>query len=123
MATNIMTATVGTIPATFSKPRRAPRFLLVDTAYFGEARAQGTNRARTNDVSLNGCYLETMNSLPVGTLIRVRLELGGSPFEAIARVVHAQPHMGMGVEFVEIEPRYLLVLQTWLAQAAAQVSA
>ena len=119
MATNIMTATVGAPPAAHATRRKAPRFMLVDTAYFGEARTQGTTRARTNDVSLDGCYLETMNPLPVGTMIRVRLELGGSPFEANARVVHAQPHMGMGVQFVEVEPHYLLVLKNWLAQAAA----
>lgn len=103
------------IPSEPGSNRRSPRYNLIDTAHFLERTEYGQSRARTSDISRHGCYLETMNPLPAGLFTRVRLSLGGR-FEAVGVVVHSQPGMGMGLEWVKMDEASQAVLERWLEE-------
>lgn len=95
--------------------RAAPRYPLVLAAEI-HVEASGTNAAaRTSDVSRTGCYLDTLNPLPAGTLVLLRLTQGGEQFATHARVVYEIPGMGMGVSFVDVAAPQQAVLERWLA--------
>lgn len=72
--------------------------------------------ARVSDLSLKGCYLDTLNPLPKGTQIRVVIFHGDATFTAFATVIYPQPNMGMGVEFSAVEPDQLEVLLKWVKE-------
>lgn len=72
--------------------------------------------ARVSDLSLKGCYLDTLNPLPKGTQIRVVVSHGDVTFTALATVIYPQPNMGMGVEFSAVEPDQLEVLLKWVKE-------
>ena len=69
--------------------RRALRRTIFDTVQYTEVQSESTGKARISDLSLTGCYIDTVNPLPVGTNIRLRLKLRGTSIEvpaAVARV-------------------------------------
>ncbi len=76
--------------------------------------------ARSSDLSRRGCYLDTINPLPLGTVVKLRLTKDGKTFEAQATVVRAQPGMGMHVMFTAVEPEQLWTLEEWLGEPRGQ---
>ena len=64
-------------------------------------------RARIQDLSETGLFLETHHALAVDTLIRLRFEVpDGNPRPIVtsARVRNIDPMAGLGVEFVDMPP-------------------
>jgi hypothetical protein len=100
-----------------SKPdkRRALRRTIFDSVQFTEVPSESVGKARISDLSLTGCYIDTINPLPVGTNIRVRLKLRGTSIEVPATVARVEPNMGMGVAFGELTPDQTALLEKWLA--------
>lgn len=70
-----------------------------------------------NELSLYGCFLDTVTPLSRGTHVIVKIISRDQFFEASATVVYSQPSLGMGVAFREVKPVFLAVLQKWLRQA------
>jgi hypothetical protein len=68
-------------------------------------------------LSQQGCYVDTNNALPLGTVTDVRIKKGAQLFEAHARVVYSRASKGMGLVFTAIEPEQLGILETWLAES------
>ncbi len=99
--------------------RAAPRYPLILAAEIKVEASGTTAAARTSDISCTGCYLDTLNPLPVGTLVILRLTHGGEQFATHARVVYEIPGMGMGVAFVDVAAPQQAILERWLAAAAA----
>ncbi|MBI3670624.1 MAG: PilZ domain-containing protein [Acidobacteria bacterium] len=77
-----------------------------------EARILG----RTSDLGVGGCYVDTINPLPVGTAVKLLLTHGNTRFESQAAVIYAHVGMGMGLAFTEVLPEGLEVLRGWLAE-------
>lgn len=67
------------------------------------AQGSKTLRTATADLSLGGCYLEMMFTLPVGTIVDVTLQIGQT-VHAKAIVVSREFHNGNGIQFVEMAP-------------------
>src|SRR5467141_4264236 len=72
---------------------------------------------RVRDLSQQGCYVDTSNALPLGTVTDVRITKGAQLFEAHARVVYSRATKGMGLVFTAIEPEQRGILETWLAES------
>ena len=72
---------------------------------------------RVRDLSQQGCYVDTSDALPLGTVTDVRIKKGAQLFEARARVVYSRATKGMGLVFTAIEPERLHTLGTWLAES------
>jgi hypothetical protein len=50
--------------------------------------------ARISDLSVSGCYVDTINPLPDGTLVQVKIITETQIFEAPACVVYSHTHLG-----------------------------
>ena len=82
------------------------------------AAESGTRmETRVRDLSQQGCYVDTSDALPLGTVTEVRIKKGAQRFEARARVVYSRAGKGMGLVFSSIEPERLQILETWLTES------
>jgi hypothetical protein len=59
-------------------------------------------RGQALDISIDGMYIYTQTSFIPGTIFEIRFKIGDRIINAMARVQHAQPNVGMGVKFVEV---------------------
>ncbi|HXC31783.1 MAG TPA: PilZ domain-containing protein [Verrucomicrobiae bacterium] len=73
-------------------------------------------RGRCTDLSPEGCYVDTLNPLPTGTIARVELRKADRVFEAVARVNSSHMGMGMGLCFQDLTPDQISVLMNWLSK-------
>jgi PilZ domain len=72
---------------------------------------------RVRDLSQQGCYVDTSDALPLGTVTDVRIKKGAQRFEAQARVVYSRATKGMGLVFTGIGAEPRRILETWLAES------
>ena len=94
--------------------RRVPLILAVEVV---EVQSGARLSARTSDVSLTGCYIDTLNPTPTGTVVRLKLNHNGQELDLLARVVYVSPRLGMGVRFDEsISSEQLAILGRWLSE-------
>jgi hypothetical protein len=66
------------------------------------------------DLVAHGCYLDTLNPFPQGTLVRVRLQHGKEVMDAKGKVVYRVPGLGMGVTFADLSEKAREALGRWL---------
>jgi c-di-GMP-binding flagellar brake protein YcgR len=73
----------------------------------------------TSDLSLGGCYVESMYPYPVGTCLDLKLEAGGT-LVISAKVVTSDPQFGNGIQFLRMLPEDRAVLVKFLDTIAKQ---
>jgi PilZ domain len=101
--------------------RDSPRYALTLVAHVSEPGNSTVLVARSSDVSRSGCYIDTLNPLPPGTMTNIQLRSGEEIFETLARVVYVCPGLGMGVKWATDAPdqqQRFAVLDRWLQKAA-----
>ena len=96
------------------RPRRSYRYAFAATAQVKELGSRREQVAITRDLSAGGCFVKTTSPLPKGSRIHLRIEHDGAEFSAIGRVTDNVSALGMGIEFVEVQPKDREVLQEWL---------
>jgi PilZ domain-containing protein len=96
--------------------RLAPRIMLVASVEAEELTNGISLSARTADISVHGCYLDTINPFSPATRIRVHLTKGNETFHSLAVVTYAHQGMGMGIAFMEISPEGREIIQGWIAE-------
>ena len=78
--------------------------------------------ARTSDLSLQGCYIDTLNPLPKGTRVRLQLNKNNQRLELRAQVMAC--HVGgMGVVFEQLSPAQQGTVVSWLESTFALAEA
>ena len=97
--------------------RQVPRYPFIANADLVEERSDMRIATRVSELSAGGCYLDMMNPLPEGTLVRVKISAGADFFEAKAEIAYSLAQLGVGIRFMEVEPQYRAVLQGWLEKA------
>src|SRR5215468_815982 len=85
--------------------RSAPRHVMVLAAEIVELPRGAKFHTRAADISRTGCYIDTLNPIPTGSEIRLRITHDREIFEANGRVVYVSPGLGMGVAFGSVGPR------------------
>jgi len=74
--------------------------------FFTEAVIEGSGSADkgVTDVGLDGVFIDTINPLPVGTILRLRFGLGRQQFLTTQGiVVQSMPSVGMGIQFARTQ--------------------
>jgi hypothetical protein len=104
-----------------TKRRSVQRCPLVASAEVTEIGSATKLSVRTSELSLGGCYIDTLNPFPEGTLVQLRLLRDNGVFETKAKVVYSHSGFGMGVAFIEITPNQLSILESWLAELVIQL--
>ncbi len=105
------------IPPTGADRRVHPRYEFFAAAEVLPAESGGRMETRVRDLSQQGCYVDTSDALPLGTVTDMRITKGAQLFEARARVVYSRATKGMGLVFTAIEPERLSILETWLTES------
>lgn len=95
--------------------RREPRHPFFASVELLESAEETRINARTGDLSLHGCYVDTMNPFPAGASVRVTITHMDAKFTAIGKVAHSKPNIGMGISFSQIEPDQRTTLMKWLS--------
>src|SRR5579862_9457184 len=70
-----------------------------------ELTPEGTQtplRTETADLSVSGCYIEMLFTLPVGIEVKVDLQAGGSMIRTAGKVVTRDHNVGNGIEFTNM---------------------
>jgi len=70
-------------------------------------------RCATSDLSLNGCYIETMFPFPVGTAIEIKLQTNNTLL-ILGRIVTSDPQVGNGIQFMKMLPEDVEELRIFL---------
>jgi c-di-GMP-binding flagellar brake protein YcgR len=73
-------------------------------------------RTATSDLSLHGCYIETIFPFPVGTVLELKLQLTGTLL-VLATVATSDPQVGNGIKFTRMLPEDVDELRTFLDAA------
>lgn len=81
----------------------------------------GKYEARTSDISLSGCFVDSVIRVEPGETIRLKLRLPGGDWIRIEGVVaYTHPTIGFGVRFVQIAPAEETKLKKLLADRESQ---
>jgi hypothetical protein len=59
---------------------------------------------RISDLSATGAFIDSMVTLPEGTMLRMQFPLPGLVVDCMGVVMHEMPQFGMGVRFVDLTP-------------------
>jgi len=102
--------------------RRMPRVPFVASAELLEVDTGTRMNAQVSELSLHGCYVDTLNPLPKGTSVYVKIFTEEYFFETPAIVVYAHANLGMGLAFHDVKPHFVGVLQNWVMAAAGKKS-
>lgn len=73
-------------------------------------------RTATSDLSLHGCYIETIFPFPVGTVVELKLQLTGTLL-VLATVATSDPQVGNGIKFTRMLPEDVDELRAFLDAA------
>jgi uncharacterized protein (TIGR02266 family) len=85
--------------------------------------AAGHYEARTSDVSVGGCFVDSVSRVTEGEVIRFTLQLPeDDSIEVEAIVTYAYPNIGFGVQFTKVSSEALRKLQQLIADRNQQTN-
>jgi hypothetical protein len=70
-------------------------------------------RGATADLSLSGCYVETLFPLAIGTALELKLQVDGTLL-VLAEIVTCDPQVGNGIHFNKMLPEDIVELRAFL---------
>ena len=80
----------------------------------------GRHSARLYDLSLSGCYVETLGQVQAGEQIRFEVQSpAGGWVQLQGEVVHAQTHMGFGLHFLDLSEEQARAVAELIGHARA----
>ena len=99
--------------------RSVPRYGLIAQTDVLEPVSGLRISGRISEVSLKGCYVDVLNTLPTQTEIEVRISRDQGTFTSHGKIIYTQEGMGMGVAFLNTHADQFKVLDSWLAELNA----
>jgi hypothetical protein len=104
-------------PSRLDKGRSVRRCPFVASAEVIDMQSGMRLSARISELAVRGCYVDTLNPFPEGTIVTLRILKDEGVFETKAKVAYGQPSSGMGLTFTEMAPAQRWTLEGWLAAA------
>jgi len=108
------------LTAEIPERRRLARYSFIATAEVVELRSQTRVAGRCSDLSMGGCYVDTLSPLPIDSELRITIRHASSEFQATAVVAYAHASMGMGIRFTGMEAEFRNVLRYWIADLSGE---
>src|SRR5580692_2214643 len=103
------------------KRRSVRRCALVASTEVTELSSGTLLSGRSSELGLGGCYVDSLNPFPEGTLVGLRIVRDQGIFETEAKVVYCDPTFGMGLAFTGMRPDQRSILEAWLAEIVSQL--
>ncbi len=92
------------------------RHMVSATAKITEMQSGTRMEGRCSDLSVSGCYIDTLNPFSEKTKVLLQLTNNQSTFEVSAHVVSHHIGMGMGLIFDGVSPEQRSALIDWLSK-------
>ena len=73
-------------------------------------------RTATDEISLCGCYIETMFTMDVGTRLSLALSVKDDVVRCMGVVTTKYPQVGNGIDFIDMAPDDRLRLSAYIAE-------
>ncbi len=105
-----------TAPPAFAKKREVPRYSFIVVVDIIEPASDLHLTGRVSEISRKGCYVDILNTLPVGTVIRLRMSRDRGSLTTLGNVIYVQEGVGMGVAFKDTAADQMKILDAWLAE-------
>ena len=102
------------IPADPDNRRRYQRHKISFPLEFRDERVNTPMRVNATDISGNGCYIETVMPLPIGTVLKVDFWIDQERISASATVRTRDPGVGMGIEITGMTDETKARFQSYL---------
>jgi hypothetical protein len=96
--------------------RRNLRFPFSASIETVEPKSGTVIKGRTSDLGLGGCFMDSMNALPVGSVLLIKIIKETETFEAKAKVIYSLAGMGMGLAFLSASPNQVKLFQRWILE-------
>ncbi len=100
--------------ANSSERRATARTTFVASTEIIDAHTGERVRVRTADLSTRGCYIDTLNPLPVASTVRLQIEKDNQTVGFRAKVVSSHIGSGMGLVFEGMTAEQRSMLAKWL---------
>ena len=101
-----------------NQDRRGFRFPINAAAEVApEDSPSATVSVRATEISLHGCYLETLSPFADESQVFVKIFYENEYFEAKGTVIYVKPAQGMGITFRDMKPPCRIALQKWILAA------
>jgi hypothetical protein len=100
--------------------RGAKRVSLSVAAELVETQAGAKITGRMSDCCNFGCFVDTINTFPDRTAVRLRLHNGTELFRAEAVVAYSQLRLGMGLAFTNVSQEDRRILESWIMRGGEQ---
>jgi hypothetical protein len=94
--------------------RSAARPLFVASTEIIDVHTGERSRVRTADLSTRGCYIDTLNPLPLHATARLQIQKENEGVEFQAKVVSSHLGSGMGLVFEALTAHQRHTLEKWL---------
>ena len=113
-----------TIEKQFAKKRVGQRFSFLADAEI--VLGDGTSiPTQLDEVSLRGCYLDTLEPIPVGTRFLLKIGEGRKAFEVQGKVIYTHSGsglgiLGQGVVFTDLSAQQRSALNLWLPELTSK---
>lgn len=100
----------------YREKREVPRFTFIATMVLTEVDSDLHIPGRISEISRKGCYVDVLNTLPVGTKVRIDISRDQGAFTTPAQIIYVQEGIGMGIGFLDVPEPQLKILDSWLAE-------
>ena len=96
--------------------RYAIRYPFAADAEFIDLESGNQVNGISCDISLGGCFICTSKPFPVNSRARFTLSRKGQTLRGLAVIRIVKPRIGMGIEFLDLEPEAHEMLTRWIDQ-------
>jgi hypothetical protein len=103
----------------YRERRSVPRYGLIAQTDVFEPVSGLRISGRISEVSLKGCYVDLLNTLPTQTAVEVCISRDQGTFTSPGKIIYTQEGMGMGVAFLNTPADQLKILDSWLVELNA----
>jgi hypothetical protein len=104
------------VSPTCSTQRTVPRYTCVAVTEIVESTSQTCIEGKIREISRKGCYVDSLNPFPVGTLLNLLISRNQGSFATKGKVIYVHEGFGMGVVFLDPIHDQLEILDYWLAE-------
>jgi hypothetical protein len=98
----------------FRVKREVPRYALIVDVEVTEPGSGTRTSGRIAEISRKGCYIDILNTPPVGTPVNIVISKDQETFTTDGAIIYRQEGKGMGVGFKQPAPEQLRILDLWL---------
>jgi hypothetical protein len=81
-----------------------------------ESTSQTCIEGKIREISRKGCYVDSLNPFPIGTLLNLVISRNQGSFATKGKVIYVHEGFGMGVVFLDPIHDQLEILDYWLAE-------